>query len=61
MAQPLLLQNWAAAWAGLFGAGIVCLLRLPREEAMVAAHFGETYIQYQHLTGAIFPGWRKHN
>jgi protein-S-isoprenylcysteine O-methyltransferase Ste14 len=55
IAQPLLLHNWAAGWAGLFAVGLVYIVRLPREEAMLESHFGESYTRYRQQTGAIIP------
>jgi protein-S-isoprenylcysteine O-methyltransferase Ste14 len=55
LAQPLLLQNWIAGFAGLLAAGSVVLIRLPREEKMLENHFGVAYEEYRQRTGAIFP------
>lgn len=48
----------AASWfllAGLLFGLIFVLLRTPKEEAMLAEHFGEAYRDYQRRTGRFFP------
>jgi protein-S-isoprenylcysteine O-methyltransferase Ste14 len=60
VAQPLLLQNWIAGWAGPLLFLPLYLLRVPREEQMILEQFGEAYRVYMSRTGRIFPrleGW----
>ena len=48
----------AASWVlftGLLFALIFGLLRTPKEEAMLAEHFGDAYRDYQRRTGRYFP------
>ena len=55
IAQGLLLQNWIAGPAGLAVFFFVYLLRIPSEERMMLAHFGEEYRKYCSETGRILP------
>jgi protein-S-isoprenylcysteine O-methyltransferase Ste14 len=55
LAQPLLLQNWIAGWAGLAGFVPFYLLRVPQEEQMMREQFGAAYDDYVEQTGAIVP------
>ncbi len=55
LAQPLLLHNWIAGPAMLVTFLPLYVTRLPKEEAMMIAHFGERYRAYMQRTGAIFP------
>jgi protein-S-isoprenylcysteine O-methyltransferase Ste14 len=60
VAQPLLLQNWIAGWGGLLLFLPLYVLRVPREEHMMLAQFGEAYRAYMRRTGRILPrleGW----
>lgn len=59
IAQPLLLQNWIAGWSHLLAFLVVYVVRVPREEAMLQAHFGATYTAYMQRTGRILPRWRE--
>lgn len=55
LAQPLLLHNWVAG-AGMLATFLpLYLTRVPREEAMMLAHFGERYRSYMASTGRIVP------
>jgi protein-S-isoprenylcysteine O-methyltransferase Ste14 len=54
-AQALLLQNWAAGWAGLATFLPLYLIRTPREERMMLDHFGDAYREYVARTGRIVP------
>jgi protein-S-isoprenylcysteine O-methyltransferase Ste14 len=53
--QGLLLFNWLAGWAVLFAFAAMYLLRMPREEAMMRAAFGEDYRVYAERTGRVLP------
>lgn len=55
LAQILLLQNWIAGLCGLVCFLPLYLLRVPREEQMMLAQFGEEYQKYMHRTGRILP------
>jgi protein-S-isoprenylcysteine O-methyltransferase Ste14 len=55
IAQALLLHNWLAGWGGLAAFLVLYLLRIPREERMMADHFGDAYRVYAQRTGSIFP------
>ncbi|MCA1719220.1 MAG: isoprenylcysteine carboxylmethyltransferase family protein [Actinobacteria bacterium] len=60
VAQPLLLQNWIAGWAGLLLFLPLYILRVPREEQMMLEQFGKAYRAYMDRTGRIVPrleGW----
>lgn len=56
VAQALLLPNWIAGPAGLVGFGILFALRLPREERMMEATFGDTWRAYAKRTARVVPG-----
>ena len=58
IAQPLLLHNWLAGWAGLAAIAPLYFLRVPREEAMLLEQFGDEYRQYMARTGRLLP--RRH-
>ena len=55
IAQALLLQNWAAGWAGLVVFTPLYGLRVPREERMMLDGFGEEYRGYMNRTGRVVP------
>jgi len=54
-AQPVLLQNVLAGWGGPVAVALVWLVRVPREEAMMMAAFGDQYRRYKARTGALLP------
>lgn len=58
LAQALLLGNLVAGPAGLIGFGLLYLLRIEREEAMLAKMFGEDWTAYAEHTGRIVPKLR---
>ena len=53
--QGLLLENWLAGWSALVTFAVMCVLRVPREEEMMCAYFGEAYREYMRETGRILP------
>lgn len=53
-ALALIMGSWLIALVTLVGA-LFLLLRLPKEEAMLATRFGDTYRAYQQRTGAFVP------
>jgi protein-S-isoprenylcysteine O-methyltransferase Ste14 len=55
LAQPLLLWNWVAGLSGLVSVSALYALRVPREEAMLRAHFGVAYDDYAARTGRVIP------
>lgn len=60
VAQPLLLQNWIAGWAGLLLFLPLYVLRVSREEQMMLEQFGDEYRAYMNRTGRVVPrieGW----
>lgn len=59
IAQALLLPNWVAGLAGLAGLMPLYLNRVPREEEILLARFGDEYRAYMHRTGAVFPRLRR--
>jgi protein-S-isoprenylcysteine O-methyltransferase Ste14 len=54
-AQALLLPNWIAGPAGIVGFGILFCLRVPREEQMMEAAFGDAYREYAARTSRLLP------
>lgn len=55
LAQFLLLPNWFAGLAGIFGALMLFALRCAREEQMMAELFGDEYHAYMARTKRIIP------
>ena len=55
VAQALLLPNWVAGLSALAAVALLCVVRVPREEAMMCEFFGEPYRQYMQRTGGIAP------
>jgi protein-S-isoprenylcysteine O-methyltransferase Ste14 len=56
--QGLLIENWLAGWSALVTFVVMCVLRIPREEQMMCASFGDTYHVYMRKTGRLFPRLR---
>ena len=56
IAQALLIPNWVAGFAGLFGVGLLYVLRVGKEEAMLVEAFGDEYRAYMKTTKRIVPG-----
>ncbi len=59
IAQVLLLQNWIAGLSMLASFALLYLLRVPREEEMMLAHFGDEYRAYMRQTGRVLPHWAR--
>ncbi len=59
MAQVLLLQNWIAGFSMLASFALLYALRVPREEGMMLAHFGDEYRAYMRETGRVLPRWAR--
>jgi protein-S-isoprenylcysteine O-methyltransferase Ste14 len=55
LAQLLLIPNWLAGGAGLIAVLILYLLRVRREERMMAEQFGDAYRAYCEKTARIIP------
>ena len=58
LCQPILLPNAVAGFSGMAAALLLWLVRVPKEEAMMQAEFGEEYRAYAARTGSIIPRWR---
>lgn len=57
--QGVLLSNWLLEGAGVFFWAVSYFIRLPREESMMLAEFGESYEEFRQRTGAVVPAiWR---
>lgn len=56
LAQALLLPNWFAGCAGLFGFGYLFFARIGPEEKMMEDRFGLAYKAYRERTFRIIPG-----
>ncbi|MEM1435395.1 MAG: protein-S-isoprenylcysteine O-methyltransferase [Pseudomonadota bacterium] len=55
-AQAIFIHNWIAGFSGLAAFGLMYVLRVPREEAMMHEQFGEAYAAYCERTGRLLPG-----
>jgi protein-S-isoprenylcysteine O-methyltransferase Ste14 len=55
LAQGMILNNMLVGWAALTIFSVVYLIRVPREEAMMRAHFGHLYEAYVQRTGRLLP------
>lgn len=55
MAQALLLPNWLAGASALATIALLCVIRIPNEEAMMCEFFGPAYRDYMKRTGGIVP------
>ncbi len=55
IAQALLLPNWFAGLAASVAVALMCLVRIPNEEAMMLEYFGQTYREYIVRTGSVIP------
>jgi protein-S-isoprenylcysteine O-methyltransferase Ste14 len=54
-AQPLLLQNLFAGWAGSVAVFLIWFVRVPAEERMMLDTFGHEYASYADHTGRVLP------
>ena len=61
IAQPLLIQNWIAGFLVIPAFAAMCLIRIPREEAMMQKRFGDAYDTYMAQSGAIIPSFHRHH
>lgn len=55
IAQALTLQNWVAGPAGIIGFGMLYLLRVGREEALMRETFGAAWDAYAARTPRVIP------
>lgn len=55
IAQALTLQNWVAGPAGLIGFGLLYLMRVGREEALMRETFGAEWDAYAARTPRVIP------
>ncbi len=55
LAQPLLLQNWIGGALVVPAFLAMWVIRIPKEEAMMRAQFGQVYDDYAARTGRVFP------
>ena len=55
IAQPLVLQNWIAGFAGLVTFIPFYFLRVRAEEALMIETFGDRYRAYMHTVGGVIP------
>jgi len=55
IAQTLTLQNWVAGPAGIIGFGLLYLLRVGREEALMRETFGTAWDDYAAHTPRVIP------
>ncbi|MEM9036052.1 MAG: protein-S-isoprenylcysteine O-methyltransferase [Actinomycetota bacterium] len=55
LATPLLVHNVIAGFAGLVAFGIMYIVRVPHEEAMMRDLFGDEYERYSQRTGRLVP------
>ncbi|MEM9621848.1 MAG: protein-S-isoprenylcysteine O-methyltransferase [Pseudomonadota bacterium] len=54
-AQALFIHNWIAGLSGLVAFGLMYVIRVPIEEAMMREQFGEAYDEYCTQTGRMLP------
>lgn len=53
--QALLLPNWLAGLSALVAVVLMCVVRVPHEEAMMCEYFGQEYRDYIKRTGGVVP------
>jgi len=59
IAQACLIGNFVVGPAMLVTFALLYLVRIDREEAMMLAHFGQAYADYQQRTGRLLPPLRR--
>lgn len=60
IAQTVLLPNVVAGTSAFIAVAVLCIVRVPREEAMLCEVFGQEYRHYMQTTGGVVPTffWR---
>ena len=53
--QPLLDHNWIAGFSAPIAFGIMYVIRVPYEEAMMRQKFGSAYDEYCERSGRLVP------
>jgi protein-S-isoprenylcysteine O-methyltransferase Ste14 len=53
--QALLLANWVGGSSALVAVALLVVVRLPNEERMMIAQFGDEYRNYMRRAGGILP------
>lgn len=59
LGQSLLCANWALGLSASASFLLLCLLRIPDEEAMLSRELGPAYAEYVLRTGCLFPRLRR--
>ncbi|MEM9013820.1 MAG: protein-S-isoprenylcysteine O-methyltransferase [Pseudomonadota bacterium] len=57
LAQPFLIHNWIAGFAGIVSFGLIYFIRVPYEERMMHEQFGDEYDDYCERSGRLWPKW----
>lgn len=55
IAQGIVLANWLVLLFGVVAWGLLYFIRVPREEEMMIAEFGDEYREYMKQTGRVIP------
>jgi protein-S-isoprenylcysteine O-methyltransferase Ste14 len=55
VAQAVLLPNGVAGPSAFIAVALLCVMRIPREEAMLCERFGQDYRRYMQTTGGVMP------
>jgi len=55
LAHVFFLQNWIAGFGGVVAFGLMYFIRVPYEEAMMRAQFGDAYDAYCKRAGRLWP------
>ncbi|MEM1195295.1 MAG: protein-S-isoprenylcysteine O-methyltransferase [Pseudomonadota bacterium] len=55
LVQPLLVHNWIAGFSASIAFGIMYVIRVPYEEAMMRKQFGQEYEDYCARSGRLMP------
>jgi protein-S-isoprenylcysteine O-methyltransferase Ste14 len=55
LAQAVLLPNAIAGASAFLAVVVLCIVRVPSEEAMLCEVFGQKYIHYMKTTGGVIP------
>ena len=55
VAQGIVLANWLVLVFGVVAWGLLYFIRVPREEEMMIAEFGDEYREYMKQTGRVIP------